>query len=318
MDKDLLGNIPLFAKLKDEELAELAKLLKAERFVDQQPIFWIGEEGSEFYLIQVGRVSVNYPDDAGREVTIAVLGPGDFFGEISLLDGGPRTATIRAQGVVMLLSLSRRDFLEFLKGHPTAAIHILTVLGQRQREMLEKLRGVKNVNEVIEERTTAWQKIADTIAAVSASQLFVVFHLVWFGGWMLLNVVMGRKAFDPFPFGLLTMVVSLEAIFLSIFVLVSQNRSGEKDRIRADLDYQVNLRAHLAVMQLHQKIDRMEAVMTGTGMREGVPLPTSAAERMLGITSGGAPVVGVTEASADRAGRDGVQNAERANVRGLG
>src|SRR5688500_16091681 len=259
MDKDLLGNIPLFAKLKDEELAELAKLLKPERAEDHQPIFWIGEQGSDFYMIQVGRVSVNYPDDNGREVTIAVLGPGDFFGEISLLDGGPRTATIRAQSDVMLVSLSRHAFLEFLKRHPSAAIHILTVLGHRHREMLEKLRGVKNVNEVIEERSTAWQKIADTIADVSASQMFVVFHLFWFGGWMLLNAVMGRKAFDPFPFGLLTMVVSLEAIFLSIFVLVSQNRSGEKDRIRADLDYQVNLRAHLAIMQLHQKMDRVQA-----------------------------------------------------------
>jgi len=89
MDKDLLANIPLFAKLNDEELVELAALLKEERVASHSPVFWIGEEGSDFYLLQVGRVTVNYPDDTGREVTIAVLGPGDFFGEISLLDGGP-------------------------------------------------------------------------------------------------------------------------------------------------------------------------------------------------------------------------------------
>src|SRR5688572_6434676 len=215
MDKDLLGNIPLFAKLKDEELGELAKLLKSERVEDHQPIFWIGEEGSDFYILQVGRVTVSYPDDTGREVTIAVLGPGDFFGEISLLDGGPRTSTIRADGDVMLLSLSRADFLEFLKKQPSASIPVLAVLGQRQREMLEKLRGVTNVNEVIKERSTTWQKAADTIATVSASQPFVLFHLFWFGGWMLFNTTMGQRAFDPFPFGLLTMIVSLEAIFLS-------------------------------------------------------------------------------------------------------
>src|SRR5687768_1324860 len=148
--------------------------------------------------------------------------------------------------------------------------------------------------------------------------MFVVFHLFWFGGWMLLNAVMGRKAFDPFPFGLLTMVVSLEAIFLSIFVLVSQNRSGEKDRIRADLDYQVNLRAHLAVMQLHQKIDRMEAALMGAGARElgsaESPVPTSAAERMLGITSGAGAAVGVTEASADLPGERAGQATEPAKV----
>jgi uncharacterized membrane protein len=162
--------------------------------------------------------------------------------------------------------------------------------------MLEKLRGVKNVNEVIEERATTWRKAADTIATVSASQPFVLFHLFWFGGWMQVNAVMGKNAFDPFPFGLLTMIVSLEAIFLSIFVLVSQNRSGEKDRIRADLDYQVNLRAHLAIMQLHQKIDRVQAALASAdGSQGGQATPTSATERMLGV----GPAVGVVEASAD-------------------
>jgi len=285
MDQDLLANIPLFAKLKPTELAELAGLLKEQKVDNQQVVFWIGDEGADFYLVQVGRVAVCYPDDMGHEVTIAVLGAGDFFGEISLLDGGPRTATIRAEDDVRLLSLSRHDFLEFLIRNPTAGIHILTILGQRQREMLQKMRGLKNVNEVMEERTTSWQKIADVIAAVSASQAFVVFHVVLFAGWMIVNKIFGEKALDPFPYNLLTMIVSLEAIFLSIFVLVSQNRAGEKDRIRADLDYQVNLKAHLEVMQLHRKIDRIEKAVTS--MAEGTaPAPLgskSATEQMLGL-----------------------------------
>jgi uncharacterized membrane protein len=174
---------------------------------------------------------------------------------------------VRAEEDLVLLSLSRHDFLEFLKRHPSAAIHILTVLGQRQREMLQKMRGLKNVNEVIEQRSTTWQRVADMIAAVSASQGFVVFHVFLFAGWMIVNKAMGGKALDPFPYNLLTMIVSLEAIFLSIFVLVSQNRAGEKDRIRADLDYQVNLKAHLEVMQLHRKIDRMEDLLRGVVSR---------------------------------------------------
>ncbi|HSI37110.1 MAG: DUF1003 domain-containing protein [Phycisphaerae bacterium] len=280
MDPDLLAHIPLFAKLAPAELADLAQLLTEKRFTAQQPVFWIGEEGSDFYLVTVGRLAVCYPDEAGHEITLAMLAAGDFFGEISLLDGGPRTATIRAQTDCILLTLTRHDFLAFLQRHPAAAVHILTVLGQRQREMLEKLRGVKNVNEVFEEKSTAWQRAADLIAAVSASQPFVLFHVFMFAGWMILNAILGERAFDPYPYQLLTMIVSLEAIFLSIFVLVSQNRSGEKDRIRADLDYQVNLRAHLAVMQLHQKMDRIEAALAG----EAKPGPTSATERMLGIT----------------------------------
>jgi CRP/FNR family transcriptional regulator, cyclic AMP receptor protein len=284
MDQDLLANIPLFAKLNPVEIEDLSGLLKEQRVEHQQPVFWIGDEGSDFYVIQHGRVGVCYPDEVGHEVTLAVLGPGDFFGEISLLDDGPRTATIRAEEDVKLLTLSRHDFLDFLKRHPSAAIHILTVLGARQREMLQKMRGLKNVNELMEERTTTWQRIADVIAAVSASQGFVVFHIFLFAGWMIVNKVMGERALDPFPYNLLTMIVSLEAIFLSIFVLVSQNRSGEKDRIRADLDYQVNLKAHLEVMQLHRKTDRIERMLTMlTGTTGEAATPTSASEQMLGV-----------------------------------
>jgi CRP/FNR family cyclic AMP-dependent transcriptional regulator len=263
MDLDLLGNIPLFGKLTPSELAELGGLLKEHRVEQQQPVFWIGDEGSDFYVVQVGRAAVCYPDELGHEVTIAVLGPGDFFGEISLLDGGARTTTVRAEDDLQLLSLSRHDFLEFLKRHPSAAIHILTVLGQRQREMLQKMRGLKNVNEVAEQQMNLWYRLADKIAAVAASGTFLGLHVLWFVVWIVPNVIKGDKGFDPFPFGLLTMIVSLEAIILSIIIMVSQNRAGEKDRIRADLDYQVNLKAHLEVMQLHRKIDRMEDLLRG-------------------------------------------------------
>jgi CRP/FNR family cyclic AMP-dependent transcriptional regulator len=283
MDQDLLANIPLFAKLGPVELGELSGLLKEQTVADKQPVFWIGDEGADFYLVQSGRVAVCYPDEMGQEVTIAVLGTGDFFGEISLLDGGPRTATVRAQGDVGLLTLSRHEFLEFLKRHPSAAIHILTVLGQRQREMLDKLRGVKNLNEVAEERMNVWYRTADKIAAVSASGTFLGLHILWFAAWIVPNVIRGDKGFDPFPFGLLTMIVSLEAIILSIIIMVSQNRAGEKDRIRADLDYQVNLKAHLEVMQLHRKIDRIEQSVASLAEGAGRSEPTSAAEQMLGV-----------------------------------
>jgi len=291
MDTDLLSNIPLFSKLNAAELADLTGLLKEREVAHQQPVFWIGDEGSDFYVVQDGRLAVSYPDEMGHHVTIAVLGAGDFFGEISLLDAGPRTATVRAEDDSRLYVLSRQDFLEFLKRNPSASVHILTVLGQRQREMLLKMRGLKNVNEAIEERTTAWQRISDVIATVSASQWFVLLHVIWFGAWMVYNV-MAKEPPDPYPYGLLTMIVSLEAIFLSIFVLVSQNRAGEKDRIRADLDYQVNLKAHLEVMQLHRKIDRIEQTMNVlAGTAEGGAgaggnaddVPTSGTEQMLGV-----------------------------------
>ena len=290
MDQDLVANIPLFAKLSPSEIAELASLLKEQRVAAQQAVFWIGDDGADFYIVQVGRVAVCYPDELGREVRLAVLGPGDFFGEISLLDGGPRTATVRAEGDVRLLSLSRHDFLEFIRRNPSTAIHILTVLGQRQREMLQKMRGLKNVNQIVEEGMNVWYRVADRIAAVAASGTFLGLHVVWFAAWIVPNVVMGERGFDPFPFGLLTMIVSLEAIILSIIIMVSQNRAGEKDRIRADLDYQVNLKAHLEVMQLHRKIDRLErAVGSLGGVAPKAAGPTSATEQMLGVEGPRAP-----------------------------
>lgn len=252
----------MFARLSPGETAELSRLLVPHQIKAHDTIFWIGESGTEFYVIESGEIELSYPDESGKEVTLATLSRGQFFGELSLLDGGIRTATARAATEVVVLSLARQPFLDFLERNPTAAVHALQVLGLRQREMLSKLRSVRNVNEVVrQEHTSAWQMVADFIATVSAHKYFFMFHIVWFSSWVIYNAIRGDKGFDPPPFGLLTLIVSLEAIFLSIFVLISQNRSGEIDRVRADLDYQVNVKAHLEVMLLHQKIDRIEKLL---------------------------------------------------------
>jgi CRP/FNR family cyclic AMP-dependent transcriptional regulator len=257
MNIQLLSAIPLFSKLDPDELNSLASLLKERSVEAHQPIFWVGDRGDELYLIQSGSVQVSCPDETGKEVVLAHLTAGSFFGDLSLLDGGLRTASVRTVEPCTLLTLSRGDFLRFLEAHPKAAIEVLMVLGNRQRDMLQKLRGVTNANQVIADRTTTWQKIADIIAAVSANQFFVLIHVVWFAVWVGYNMIMGEEGFDPFPFGLLTLIVSLEAIFLAIFVLISQNRAGEKDRIRADADFHVNLKAQYEIMQLHQKVDQL-------------------------------------------------------------
>jgi uncharacterized membrane protein len=261
MDASLLRDIPLLARLDEQELARLAALLKDRSFAANQPIFWIGDKGDELFIIRSGRAQVSYPDAAGNEVVLAELGPGAFFGDVALLDGGARTASVRTIEAAEMLSLSRADFLGFLRQNPEAAIDVLTTVGMRQRETLEKLRGVTNANVVIEQKATTWQKIADFIAELSASRGFVVFHAIFFVAYMVWNAIPWKVAFDPFPYNFLTMTVSLEAIFLSIFVLISQNRSGEKDRIRADADYQVNLKAQFEIMQLHAKIDRLTEIV---------------------------------------------------------
>ena len=259
MDENLLINIPLFTGLPSAELEELAGLLKRRDFKAAEPIFWVGDAGTDSYIIQSGRVTMSCPDEHGRDIILGDLGPGDFLGEICLLDGGSHMATARARTDVTLGLLSHAELMRFLKHWPDAANHVISALGAQQRVAWQRLRGVTNANAVIEERATTWQRAADAIVSVSASRVFVLLHMAWFAGWMIFNTLKGKEAPDPYPFGLLTMIVSLEAIFLSIFVLISQNRTGEKDRIRADLDYQVNLKAQHEIMLLHEKFDQLAA-----------------------------------------------------------
>jgi len=267
MTNDFLAQIPLFGKLPPAERAELAGLLKTKPFEAHQPVVWLGEEGNDFYIVQSGKVAVSCPDESGKEVMLGTLGPGHFFGEISLLDGGPRTATVRTLSDAVMLVLTREDFLHFLQRHPDAAIYMLTILGQRQRETNEKVRGIRNVNEAVAQQRTRWHVIAERIANASASQWFITANLLFFGTWVILNTWLwrsGKEALDqPWSFSILGLFVTVEALLISLFVLISQGLQGERDRIRSDLDYQVNLKAHQEVMQLHQKVDRLTAMVSG-------------------------------------------------------
>lgn len=263
------SHIPFLARLSPADQEALAAVMTRRTARAEETIFWIGDPGETLYVVDEGTVVISVPDERGAHVVLATLGPGGVFGEISLFDGGPRTATVRALTLVSLLALSRDAFHGFLRTHPDVAIEILHILGARQRTSTQTIRGVKNPN-AIAESTTTWQKVSDVVAAIAASQAFTLVHITWFGGWIALNVlaatglIAAGLGFDPYPFGLLTLIVSLEAIFLSIFVLVSQNRQAERDRIRTDLDYQVNVKAELEILGIAQRLDRIEQALRVT------------------------------------------------------
>jgi len=264
-DSALLKSIALFAQLSEGEREELGKLLRVRNYRANEPIFWIGDAGTDFFIVQHGRVVLSCPDEAGNEIEIAILGPGNFFGEISLLDGGPRTASARAEGNLTLLSLNRDEFLDFLRTKPSATIHIMTVLGQRTRGMLDKLRGIRNVNEEVDSHIKPLQKLVDRGAAIGASGWFLIINICFIIVWISVQCLLWKKPInfrdEPPTFFWLGFMITLEAILLTMFVLNSQKRQAERDRIRADLDYQVNVKAHLEVMQLHQKMDRLQAAL---------------------------------------------------------
>jgi len=254
---DLLATVPLFQRLSDHERGDLERVLESRSFAAGDEIFAIGEPGDSLYIVGSGSVELFVKDDTGSKIVLTVCAAGEVFGELSLFDGGPRTASALALEDSTMLVLDRDDLLAFLQQHPAAALDLLTTMGQRIRstDAILRRRVSRNINEEMEIRSTTVERIADVIAAFSGSIQFLVLNAIWFIGWIVWNMLPFGSHFDPYPFGFLTMVVSLEAIFLSIFVLVSQNRQAAKDRLRADAEYEVNLKAELEIRQLHEKVD---------------------------------------------------------------
>jgi CRP/FNR family transcriptional regulator, cyclic AMP receptor protein len=270
-DAALLAEIPFFHFLDDSERISLAAQLEEVQVPEGQVLFNYGEPGDCLYVIRSGKAEVFFKDDTGTRIVLEVAGSGDVVGELSLLDGGPRTASVVVTEKLDALRLDRADLDQFLRTHPAAAIDLMSSMGRRLRVSAERLRHTasRNVNVEAEDKRTTVQKAADWIADFSGSIPFLLLHIAFFAAWILLNVprIPGAPMFDPFPYGLLTMVVSLEAIILSVFVLLSQNRQVAKERIRSDIEYEVNIKAEMEVAHLHEKVDLLNANTADTAAR---------------------------------------------------
>lgn len=258
-----LAQVPLFQLLDSEEARILSAAFETVRHRQGEAIFHFGDPGDSLYIVQSGRVELSVTDHSGQKIVLKTAGPGELFGELSLLDQGPRTASAAALEDCEFLRLTREDLFDFLRRKPEAALDLLSALGRQIRRTNDLLRGrvARNPNLEMEAEFKWGQKIANAIADFSGSMTFLWANAFLFASWIVINVglIPGIQAFDPYPFGFLTMAVSLEAIFLSIFVLLSQNLQAAKDRIRGDIEYEVNLKAELEVAHLHEKLDQMNA-----------------------------------------------------------
>jgi uncharacterized membrane protein len=261
----MLAGLEFFQMLEEDDRVALADVIDYEKLDAEQVLFQTGEPGDALYIVRSGEIELYIKDTAGQKIILNVVRPGEMFGELSLLDSGPRSATAIALTETELLVLDRDDLLLLFQKKPDAALHMLAAMSSmtRKADQLLRTRVSRNVNEEVQANFTLIERIADWIAWFSGSMPFLAINLVWFISWITLNTLIlpqnpdGTRGFDPFPFGLLTMIVSLEAIFLSCFVLISQNRQAEKDRVRADIEYEVNIKAELEVAHLHEKTDRM-------------------------------------------------------------
>jgi CRP/FNR family transcriptional regulator, cyclic AMP receptor protein len=264
-DVEMLAGIAFFDMLDEDDRTALAGVIDYEKLDAGQTLFQAGEPGESLFIVRSGEIELYIKDTTGQKIVLNIVCTGEMFGELSLLDSGPRSATAIALSEAGLLVLDRDDLLLLFQKKPDAALHMLAAMSSmtRKADQLLRTRVSRNANEEIQENLGTLQKIADWLAWFSGSMPFLLIHTAWFITWISLNTLIlpknpdDTRGFDPFPFGLLTMIVSLEAIFLACFVLISQNRQAEKDKVRSDIEYEVNIKAELEVAHLHEKTDRL-------------------------------------------------------------
>lgn len=261
MTTNTLRNVPLFASLDDRAAQKLCDLVETVDCRADQKLFRAGDAGNAMYLIETGEIRISVTGSDGQEITVAELGPGDFFGEMAMLDGQARSANATAVDTSRLASLSRKHFMSFMAANSDVALEMLSALTQRLRQTDELLqrRVARNVNEEEALTLTYADRAADMIAEFGGSWKFIIAYIVFFIIWMGVNsFLLTRTPFDPFPFILLNLALSILQSFQAPIIMMSQNRQSHKDRLRADLDYKVNLKNELTLNEILQRLQLLE------------------------------------------------------------
>jgi CRP/FNR family transcriptional regulator, cyclic AMP receptor protein len=264
MTIDTLRQVPLFESLDDEAAGELCELLESVDCKAGAFLFRAGEKGDAMYIIERGKVRICVHTVDGREVTLTEFGRGDFFGEMALLGGQRRSADAVVAEDARLAVLSREHFLSFIRSSPDVALEMLTALANRLRQTDELLRhtATRNVNVEEAARLTFADRAADIIAEFGGSWKFIMAAVIVLNLWILLNafaaVLFGRQGFDPYPFLFLSVALNMLQIFQAPIILMSQNRQSHKDRLRAEIDYQINLKNELALNEIIERLKALE------------------------------------------------------------
>ncbi len=255
-----LREVPLFSEMDEQEVAGIRSIMEELKFKPGQVIIREGELGDLFYVITEGHAEVLIRDANGSDVILHEAGPGDFFGELSMLTSEPRSARVRAVEHLTTLALERAEFFEFLRTHTHAAIDVMVELGGRLRENDAVLRRMasRNVNEVEEEQMTLGQRVADRVADTIGSWPFIIIQTIILTIWIILNWIGWVKRWDPYPFILLNLMLSFQAAYSGPVIMMSQNRQSDKDRLAAEIDHQVNTKAELEINNLIRRLDELE------------------------------------------------------------
>jgi uncharacterized membrane protein len=256
-DPQILKQVPLFALLDDEETAVLAAEIEVKRFVARQRIYKIGDAGGRAYVMVSGSVRVTTVDEDQQDVVVDEPSVGEFFGFASMLDDTAHQTNAVSMEDSVCLEVDRHDIAILVERKPHAAMDMLAVLGRQfhAAQQLVRVRAARNPNDIIESESTFGERIADHVAGFGGSWTFIISFLVSLVIYSLINVALGRGAWDPYPFILLNLILSMLAAIQAPVIMMSQNRQDTKDRLRGELDYEVNRRAESEVQSLSRKLN---------------------------------------------------------------
>jgi CRP/FNR family cyclic AMP-dependent transcriptional regulator len=283
-----LARVPLFKRLEAHELEHLAEDVAQVNYNAGETIFNEHDLGDGLYVVETGSVRIWVMDEDVTEVTLAELKPGDFFGELAVLDRGERSSSATALTDTHLHKLSSDAFQEFLIEHPDASIDVICEIAQRMRQtnLLVSKRAARNINREMDEKATIGQRIADKVASFGGSWTFIIIYLSFLVGWMAFNTFVlihyghGEEGaqFDPYPYILLNLMLSMTAALQAPIIMMSQNRAAEKDRLAAEQDFKVNLKSELMLEELIRKQRMRDAQMedlnrTLAALKQGNPKP---------------------------------------------
>jgi uncharacterized membrane protein len=257
---EILKGVPLFSLLDDEELAVLAGQVELRKFTARQRIYKMGDPSGRAYVVISGLVHVSTVDEDQQEVLVDEVGPGEFFGFASMIDGTDHQTSAVAIEACDCIEVDRHDITVLLERKPSAAMDLLTTLGRQihAAQKLVRLRSMRNPNEVIEDKATFGDRVADEVARFGGSWTFIISFLVVLAAYVTVNELLGKKSWDPYPFILLNLFLSMLAALQAPVIMMSQNRQDAKDRLRGELDFEVNRRAETEIQGLARKLNRME------------------------------------------------------------
>ena len=277
MTPEKLREISLFATLDPEELNDLLKRLRTEKYEANTVILWMDEPGDKFYVIEKGAVRISYADTDGKETTLGEQGEGTFFGELSLLDGGPHTATVRTINETTVLTISRSTFYSYLDNHPQFSRTLLAIIVDRLRINTVKLREHITGTSIPHEQPASFRRLVDKAARFVSSSRFLLYAFIFLASWIGFHTWYFERFHrngisftdNPPTFFILGFILTLSSFLFTILVLTSQRGIAEQDRVQAEIEYQVNLKAQAEVMRLHLKMDEVLKQLEETNNKPG-------------------------------------------------